>query len=332
MAHSSQRLLAMLEVLQTQGLVSGSELARRLEIDVRTLRRDIARLEEMGIPITAERGRDGGYRLMHGFKLPPMMFTNEEALALSLGLQAARSLGLAQAAPAVSSAQAKLERVLPDMLRHQLRAVAETVTLDLTRTPAVQDNAALMALSTAAQLQQRVQLKYQTGGVLTERQFDPYSLAWRDGHWYAVGYCHLRKEMRSFRLDRMLAVRPVPASFLRPEGFDVLAFLNHTMAIIPRDFEVEVILHAPLEDTRRYVYADLGILESTPDGTRLRSQADTLSWMARQLAQMPYKFTVISPPALIDEIHALAQQLLRSALAEKRDEKKVAENPPPEAA
>lgn len=106
MPNPTTRVLAVLELLQTHGQLSGSELARRLEVDGRTLRRYIATLEEMGIPLTAERGRHGGYRLVAGFKLPPMMFTNEETLALSLGLLAAQNLGLEQAAPAVASARA----------------------------------------------------------------------------------------------------------------------------------------------------------------------------------------------------------------------------------
>src|SRR5467141_2776140 len=113
MPRPTTRVLAVLEMLQTHGRMSGAELARRIEVDGRTVRRYIAILEELGIPITAERGRDGAYMLVAGFKLPPMMFTDDEALALSVGLLAARGLGLAEAAPAVSSAMAKLERVTP---------------------------------------------------------------------------------------------------------------------------------------------------------------------------------------------------------------------------
>src|SRR5258708_25647088 len=110
--------------------MSGAELARRIEVDGRTVRRYISMLEELGIPITAERGRAGGYMRVAGFKLPPMMFTDDEALALSVGLLAARGLGLADAAPAVASAQAKLERVMPAGLKKRVRALDETVTLD----------------------------------------------------------------------------------------------------------------------------------------------------------------------------------------------------------
>src|SRR3954469_22815312 len=131
MTNPTTRVLALLELLQSHGLMSGTELARRLAVDPRTLRRYIQALDTLGIPVLAERGRDGGYRLMNGFKLPPMMFTNDEAMALSLGLLAARNLGLDGKAPAGDSALSKLERVMPDKLRKRVRAIGETVALDI---------------------------------------------------------------------------------------------------------------------------------------------------------------------------------------------------------
>src|SRR4029077_7381463 len=175
---------------QTHGRMSGAELAERLEIDRRTVRRYVAMLEELGIPIAAERGRDGAYMLVAGFKLPPMMFTEDEALALSVGLLAARGLGLAGGTPAVASAKAKLERVMPANLKRRVRAVDETVTLDLSGPVAPSDHAALVALSAAAQAQTRVHLRYRAvRREETERDFDPYGLAYRGGRWYVVGMC-----------------------------------------------------------------------------------------------------------------------------------------------
>src|SRR5579872_6616535 len=162
MAHPATRVLAVLELLQTHGRMSGSELARRLEVDGRTLRRYISVLEELGIPITSERGRNGAYMLVAGFKLPPMMFSDDEAMALSVGLLAARSLGLAEAGSAVTSAQAKLERVMPAKLKSRVRAVDDTVTLDLSRPAAIGDNVALAVLSAAAQAQRRVHMHYRS--------------------------------------------------------------------------------------------------------------------------------------------------------------------------
>ncbi|HSN16859.1 MAG TPA: YafY family protein, partial [Gammaproteobacteria bacterium] len=184
MANSTTRLLAVLELLQTHGRMSGAELARRIEVDARTLRRYIAALEEWGIPITSERGRYGAYMLVAGFKLPPMMFNEDEALALSVGLLAARSLGLAEGASAVASAQAKLERVMPAQLKHRVRAVDETVTLDLTRGAPPGADRALAVLSAAAQQQRRVHMRYRSSkGEDSERDFDPYGLLYRAGCW-----------------------------------------------------------------------------------------------------------------------------------------------------
>ena len=314
MPNPTTRVLAVLELLQTHGLISGAEMARRLEVDPRTLRRYIAMLEELGIPVTAERGRDGGYRLVNGFKLPPMMFSNEEALALALGLRAARGLGLAEAAPAVASARAKLERVMPDKLRRQVRAVDETVALDLSRPHQAGDQAVLATLSAAAQAQQRVHLHYGAPSApLTERDLDPYGLGYRAGRWYVVGYCHLRQDLRAFRLDRIQRAEPIPASFRRPEDFDILAYLTESIATLPRSHAVEVLLHTDLATARREVFGALGVLEETAAGVLLRGQTDGLLWMARELARLPFRFEILSPDGLREAVREVAVGLLAMA-------------------
>ena len=123
------RVLTILEMLQSRRRLSGPELAARLEVNTRTVRRYITMLQDLGFPIEAERGRHGFYQLRPGFKLPPLMFTEEEALAMTLGLLAARRLGLTVTAPAVEGALAKIERVLPPMLLDRVRAVQETLSL-----------------------------------------------------------------------------------------------------------------------------------------------------------------------------------------------------------
>jgi predicted DNA-binding transcriptional regulator YafY len=312
MYHPTTRVLAVLELLQTHGRISGAEMSARLGVDARTLRRYIVTLEEIGIPITAERGRHGGYALMAGFKLPPLMFTDDEALALSVGLLAARSLGISEAAPAVASAQAKLERIMPDKLKRRVRAVAETVRLDLARSVAPADNEALVTLSSAAQVQQRVRLHYRTpDGNDTERDFDAYGLAFRAGCWYVVGMCRLRGAMRSFRLDRVVRVEPQPASFARPAGFDALAHLRESMAKIPRAQAVEVLLRTDLKTASSHFSEAIGIFEQAADGVLLRSETDHIDWFARQLASLPFEFEVRAPAALRAAVVAVAERLLR---------------------
>ncbi|MDB5907350.1 MAG: transcriptional regulator [Massilia sp.] len=312
MYHPTTRVLALLELLQTHGRMNGAEMAARLGVDRRTLRRYIASLEEIGIPITAERGRSGGYALMPGFKLPPMMFTEDEALALSVGLLAARGLGLAEAAPAVSSAQAKLERIMPDRLKQRVRAVDETVKLEAVSATAPADNTALVALSGAAQACRRVVLRYRNVNEgQSERRFDPYGLAFRTGRWYALGMCHLRKEIRTFRLDRVVQVDALPESFERPADFDPMAHLVRTLAILPRAFAIEVLLKTDLASARVHLFAEAGVLEETPEGVLVHNQSDELEWFARQLAGMPFEFEIRHPPQLRDAVHDCVRRLLR---------------------
>jgi predicted DNA-binding transcriptional regulator YafY len=318
MDHPTTRVLAVLELLQAQGRMSGAELARRLGVDPRTVRRYISMLEEMGIPITAERGRHGAYLLVAGFKLPPMMFTDDEALALSVGLLAARGLGLGDAGSGVASAQAKLERVMPPNLKRRLRAVDETVALDLSRPTSPGDTAALATLSDAAQASRRVRMRYKapsggTGGSVSERDFDPYGLAYRAGCWYAVGWCHLREGLRSFRLDRIEWVRRLAVGFERPAGFDALAHLAFSFATLPRRHAVEVLLHTDLRTARRELFATLGVLEPVGEEVLLRGQCDDLSWFAHELARLPFTFEIRRPAELRDELRACARELLAIA-------------------
>lgn len=315
MTRPTLRVLAVLELLQAQGRNSGPDLARRIGVDGRTLRRYIAMLEELGIPIVAERGRFGGYALVPGFKLPPLVFTNDEALALSVGLLAARSLGLADAAPAVAGAQAKLQRVMPLALKRRLRAIDETVALDLSRRNAApEDNAALVTLSTAAQARQRVHLRYRSGEQQeTARDFDPYGLVWRGGRWYAVGHCHLRRDVRSFRLDRVIEVRTLPASFGRPDDFDALEHLARSVATLPRAHAIEVRLHTDLDRARRETFDAIGVFTPEDDAVRLSAQADDLDWFARELSRLSFDFSVLKPPALRTAVKRQSARLQRLA-------------------
>ncbi len=311
------RVLTVLELLQTHGRMSGVELAKRLAVDVRTLRRYITRLDELGIPVTSERGRHGHYSLVAGYKLPPMMFTDDEALAISVGLLASRQLGLAEAASAVESAQAKLERVLPAALKTRLRALSETVTLDLRASPPVSDNDMLMALSTAAHQRQRVHLRYRSPAGddhrESERDFDPYGLAWRARRWYVVGWCHLRNDLRSFRLDRIAQITLVNAGFDAPQSFDTMAFLARGVATLPRAISVIVLLKTDLKTARDALFDAIGVFQPSADGVLLHSQADDLNWYAQQLASLPFAFEIREPDALRGALRDRADQLQKMA-------------------
>lgn len=315
----THRVLTVLELLQANPRIGGAELAQRAGVDRRTVRRYVAHLEAIGIPIRAQRGRDGGYALMPGFKLPPMMFGADEALALSIGLRAAREIGLGELTPAVASAQAKLERVMPAKVRRRVRDVDQAVTFDLSRPFAAGANAALADLAAAARARQRVHLRYRAARLAeTERDLDPYGVAYRAGAWYVVGYCHLRQDLRSFRLDRILSVVPLPKSFGRPEAFDVIAYLTESIASLPRAHAIEVELHADLPRARQAVFAAIGTV--TSDGARvvLHAQADDLNWFARELSRLPFGFEIIVPKALRAALAAHGRALVACAKAKRQ--------------
>jgi predicted DNA-binding transcriptional regulator YafY len=305
MPQPTTRVLAVLEILQSRPQIGGAELASRVGVDRRTLRRYIATLEEMGIPITTEQGRYGGYRLVPGYKLPPMMFTEEEAQALSLGLIAARGLGLADAAPAIESVQAKLDRVLPSAPRRTIAALRESVALQTGDARAHADAKLLRVLSESAQSRRVASLRYRAAdGTLTSRDFDVYGLVFRSGRWYVVGFCELRKGLRTLRLDRVAHAEVTARPFERPAGFDASEYLDRAMATLPRAIPIEVLLHADLECARRELFAGLGVVEPCEGGVLLRGSADDLDWCARELMRLPFRFDVRSPAPLR---HAVAR-------------------------
>ena len=313
MPKPTTRVLAVLELLQSQGLVSGAELARRIEVDARTLRRYITALEDMGIPITTEQGRYGGYRLVPGYKLPPMMFSEEEAQALSLGLIAARGLGLADAAPAIESVQAKLDRVLPSAPRKAVNAVRESVALQVGSARSNADSRLLRVLSESAQSRRTAALRYRAAdGTLTSRDFDVYGNVFRGGRWYVVGHCHLRAGLRTLRLDRVAHAELRDRTFTRPDGFDAVEYLTRALASVPRGVATEVFLFTGVDEARRELFNGLGVPEAVEGGVLLRGFAEELDWYARELMRLPFRFEIRSPVTLREVLRKLAGELAAS--------------------
>lgn len=314
MYHPTTRVLAVLALLQAHGRMSGAELAQRLEVNIRTLRRYIIMLQDLGIPIEAERGRNGAYVLSAGFKLPPMMFTNEEALALTVGLISARRLNLADTDHAIESAFAKLERVMPLDLKSRVRALTETITLDQsTASSLAPSEVVLSSLSSAAQLMQRVHLHYQSPqGEDTERDFDAYGLTYYQHKWYVVGYCHLRKDLRSFRLDRIQQVCQLDARFERPDGFDPLAHVMQAIVTLPRKYPFELLLKTDITTAQREVFDFLGILEAHKDGVLMRGSVEDLDWLARQISIFSFDFVVREPKELKMELQKHSEKLINN--------------------
>ena len=319
MSHPTTRVLTLLELLQSRAQLSGAELAERLEVDRRTVRRYVRTLQELGLPVESTAGRYGGYRLRRGYKLPPLMFNEEEALALALGLLVSRRMGLAEAAPAVEGALAKLDRVLPDRLRGRIQAVQGALAftpMRSSRPPS--DPARLLAISAAAQSSRRIGLVYRAAGdEHTRRDVDPYGVVHHSGRWYVVGFCHLRQDLRVFRLDRIVALEPREESFVRPLDFDCAGYVLGMLASMPWGWPVEVLLELELEEARRRIAPDFGALEARPGGVLLRAWAEELEWMARMLIHIGCPFRVLHPPelrqALRDKAHEISRLARRSA-------------------
>jgi predicted DNA-binding transcriptional regulator YafY len=313
------RLLSMLELLQARGRMGGPELARRLEVGERTVRRYVAMLQEMGVPVETERGRYGAYSLRPGFKLPPMMFTDEEALALALGLLSARRLGLSGAAPAVEGAQAKLERVMPEGLRERVRTFEEVVvpaTVGPTRLPA---GDVVVTVSAAVRERRRVRMRYRSSiSEETERDVDPYVVVQGDAFWYTFGYCHLREGRRLFRLDRVLSVERLDEGFVLPPGFDTPQGVLEALADMREDrWSVEVLLETTVGEARGQL-PKMGVsLEETPEGVVMRSSTSDLGWMARVLAGLSFPFVIRRPSELRESLRRLAAEV--AALAERTE-------------
>jgi predicted DNA-binding transcriptional regulator YafY len=305
------RVLTILEMLQSRQRLSGPELAARLEVNTRTVRRYITMLQDLGFPIEAERGRHGFYHLRPGFKLPPLMFTEEEALALTLGLLAVRHLGLTVAAPAVEGALAKIERVLPQTLQERVRAVQETLRLTFPPYAINTSSEILLTLCTAAQLERRVFLNYQTWDCKgSEREADIYGLVYRGGYWYSVGYCHLRQDLRIFRLDRITNVEMRDESFTRPLDFDCVDYVMHALSNTPTTWPIEILLETTLAEAQQVILPAVASLEATEQGVMMRCSVGNLDWIAESLlTRMEWPFVVIQPPELREKLHKLAARL-----------------------
>jgi predicted DNA-binding transcriptional regulator YafY len=305
----ADRVLALLEALQDRPSATGPELARRLDVDVRTIRRDITALRDLGIPVDGERGRGGSYRLRPGYRVPPLMFTAGEAASVALGLMAARRLGID-----TDAALAKVRRVLPDRTRLGVEALEHTLGFTGELDVAPPDPEALVAISEAVRRKRRVEARYtDSAGVESARLLTPYGLVAHNGRWYVPAFDHLRDDLRALRADRFgrieIAGRRTESP---PPGFDAVAFVSRALARVPWTHEVEVVLHTTPKIAERRFPPTLAELEPHADGTLLRLRADSLDWAAGLLAAAGCDFTVHHPDALRAALRRLATRLTAS--------------------
>jgi predicted DNA-binding transcriptional regulator YafY len=308
----TSRLLELLELLQAQPLTTGREIADRLAVDRRTVRRYIATLQELGIPVEGERGVGGGYRVRPGYRLPPLMLNDDEAVVVVLGLIAARRLGVDTAAEAADGALAKIHRVLPDVLGRRVEAL-ET-TLGFTTPATVGSPVAgetVLLLAEAVRRRRRVRATYRSfAGEETQRELSPHGLVVHSGRWYLAAHDHMRDDMRTFRIDRMrdTAVDNLPA-LAPPDGFDAVAHVSRSLARVPWPWEVEVLLDLPIEAAAQRLPSTLAELVDADEGTLLRMRVSSLDWMARVLAGLDCRFTIRRPQELRTSVQALAGRL-----------------------
>lgn len=311
MASPTSRRLELLELLQARPVSTGREIADRLGIDARTVRRDVGVLQGLGIPIEGQRGVGGGYRIRPGYRLPPLMLGDDEAVAVVLGLLATRESGPDGTTDAVAGALAKINRVLPSTLRRQVEALEETLDFTATTGSAPADAALVLLLADAIRRRRRLHTAYRSfSGEESEREVSPHGLVVHSKRWYLVAYDHKRDDLRTFRVDRMWQTALAEGAFVPPrEGFDAVAHVTHSLASVPSRWQVEVLLHLSVDEAVRRIPATLAELADDPEGTLLRMHVNSLDWTATVLAGLGCTFTIRRPDELRSSIRALAERL-----------------------
>jgi len=315
-AKPTARVLELLEILQAGGTRTVAELAGRLGVDERTVRRYVAHLIDLDVPVRSIRGRHGGYRLAPGFRLPPLMFTEDEAVAVLLGLVAAR-----RSAPTVApvepteSAAAKLRRVLPEALGRRLDTLLEAAEFTAPPTAAARADASasvLLLLAEAAGARRPVAIDYtDRHGRHTARVVHPYGLVMHSGRWYVVAADPSDEQVRSFRLDRIAAPALRPGSYEVPADFDAAGHLVAGLARTPWQHDVSVRVRASADELRRRLPTSIATVQALddPGWVRVRLRAERLDWVPALLAGLGHEFVVDEPPALRDEVRSLARRL-----------------------
>jgi predicted DNA-binding transcriptional regulator YafY len=303
------RVLTVLEVLQARDFVSGAELAERLEVDLRTVQRYMVRLKDLNIPVESSRGVGGAYRLKPGYRLPPLLLTNEEAFALSLGLHSLRQVGLSAFAPATEGALAKLRRVLPEALRESIRTVDDVVAIEPGPWVVPTSVEALIRAASAIRTGRRVRFDYESGeGAKTRRQIEPYAVMHSDGRWYLIGYCLTRKALRTFRLDRVSELAMGAGTFKKPADFDARRYMQSRMPFIQAKYQIDVWMEMPIEEAQQMFAMWRVAIEEEDGGTRLRCARDRLEMIAAMLLSAGRRIVVHGPDELRGTFRELARQ------------------------
>ncbi|WP_084678650.1 helix-turn-helix transcriptional regulator [Actinopolymorpha alba] len=303
------RLLRLLSLLPSRPWWSGQELASRLSVSSRTLRRDVTRLRELGYPVQATGGHAGGYALGAAGRLPPLLLDDEEAVATTLGLQMTATSAVAGIETSAVAALAKLDQVLPPRLRDRVRALQEaTVRLPGPVLPAV-DPAVLTVLATACWRTETLRFSYTDhAGRISARSVEPHQIVQAGGRWYLVARDRDRQAWRTFRIDRIAGPALTGQRHRFTDPPDAAAMVLEATKLAVYRYEARILLDLEHE---RAVQAFRGhIIEPTPDGRSiLRVAADDLGSLAFYAAGLSYDFEVLDPPELRIELRRRALEI-----------------------
>jgi predicted DNA-binding transcriptional regulator YafY len=318
MWETSARLLKLLSLLQARRDWSGADLAARLEVSERTVRRDVDRLRDLGYPVHASRGTDGGYRLGAGAAMPPLLLDDDEAVAIAVGLRTAARTPMTGIEETSVRALAKLEQVLPPRLRHRISAVADyTVPIPPDSPAPAIDPAVLIALAGACRDQERLRLDNRShDGTGTVRSVEPHRLVTWGRKWYLVAWDLDRADWRTFRVDRIephaqRGPRFAPREL--PEGGDLAAYVSRGVSMAGFRFRARVTVHAPAAVVTARIHPAVGVVEPIDDHSCvLVCGADTVETVAVYIGLLDVDFDVTEPPELVQRLRMLSDRYRRA--------------------
>lgn len=319
MTRPTSRVLALLAILQGGGTRTVRDLALLLEVDERTVRRYVVHLTDLDIPVRSVRGRYGGYRLEPGYRMPPLMFTDDEAAAVLLGLITATRMGpVTASADAAESAAAKVRRVLPEPLGRKLEALLETAEFTVPSRPGVApETDILLLLAQAAKQRRPVHLGYQaSGGKSSARTLHPYGIVAHSGRWYVTGADSASGETRIFRLDRITAAELLAGTFDTPTGFDPAEHVLTGLAQTPYQHAISLLVQGSVEQVRSRFPPGLVTVQEIADlegHVRVHMRAERLDWVPALLAGSDLPFIIEGPDELRALVRSFAERLITAA-------------------
>ncbi|MBT2227247.1 YafY family protein [Nonomuraea sp. NEAU-A123] len=313
MLETSARLLRLLSLLQSRGDWRGADLAERLGVGLRTVRRDIDRLRDLGYPVDATPGVAGGYRLGAGAALPPLLLDDDEAVAVAIGLRTAATGSVAGLAESSLRALAKLQQVLPSRLRHRLTAFqAATVPLTGPHAQGV-DPDLLTAIAAACRDHRRLRLRYPGRDGVTVRTVEPHSLVHTTWRWYLLAWDVDRAGWRTFRVDRVEGDAGPPGARFTPRtppSEDAAAYVSRAITSAPYRYQARILFHAPVEAVAPRTSPGAGRLEARDARSCvLHTGSNSLEELAIYTAAKGFAFEVLDPPELVPVLGAMADRL-----------------------